>query len=136
MRSVCGGFVCLLVPQTPVLTDPPPCDAPARDPSPALPPPDRPKFRSFFPLPPPFSLFLSLSLGVFSWNFGWCLKRRSPSMCMFGLSGCRVVFIITTGNLSGEMLSLLSKGVNNNDLSSICMESFAGLQFMQICTSC
>ena len=34
---------------------------------------DRPKFRSFFPLPAPFSFFFSLSLGV-----------------TFGLSGCRV----------------------------------------------
>ena len=32
--------------------------------------------RFFFPLPPPFSLFFSPSLGVFSWKFWWCLKRR------------------------------------------------------------
>ena len=41
--------------------------------APDLPPPDRPQFRSFFPLPPPFSLFLSL--GVFSLNF---FESRDP----------------------------------------------------------
>ena len=48
---------------------------------------DRPKFRSFFPLPPHFS-FLP-SLGVFSWNFG-VFEGRDPQMCTFGLSDCRV----------------------------------------------
>ena len=45
----------------------------------AHPPPDRLKFRFFFPLPPPCSLFLSLSGGLLV-EFWWC----------FGLSGCRV----------------------------------------------
>ena len=46
-----------------------------------------PTFRAcFFHLPPQFSFFfsLSLSLGVFSWNFGGVLKRRDPQMCTFG----------------------------------------------------
>ena len=43
-------------------------------------------FELFSPLPLPiFGSFLSLSLGVFSWNFCWCLKRRSPHMCAFGV---------------------------------------------------
>ena len=42
-----------------------------------------PKFCAFFPLPPPFRSFC-VSLGVFSWNFWWCLKRRDPQMCTFG----------------------------------------------------
>ena len=43
----------------------------------------------FFLLPLPFSLFLSLS-GCLLVEFWWCLKRRSPQMCPFGLSDCRV----------------------------------------------
>ena len=43
----------------------------------------------FFPFPPPFPLFLSLS-GVFSLNFGGVFEDRDPQMCTFGLSGCRV----------------------------------------------
>ena len=35
------------------------------------PPPDRPKFRSFFPSPPQFSLFC-LSCSSFPLNFWWC----------------------------------------------------------------
>ena len=46
-----------------------------------------PKFRSFFfRLPPPFSLFLSLSGGLLV-EFWWRLKRRDPQMCTFGLPG-------------------------------------------------
>ena len=37
------------------------------------PPPDRPTFRSFLPLPPPFSFFL-LSLGGLLVEFWWCVK--------------------------------------------------------------
>ena len=45
----------------------------------------------FFPLSPPFSLVLSsLSWGGLLVEFWWCLKRRDPQMCTFGLSGCRV----------------------------------------------
>ena len=40
-------------------------------------------------LPPPFRSF-SLSLGVFSLNFGCFFEGRDPKMCTFGLSGCRV----------------------------------------------
>ena len=43
--------------------------------------------RFFFPLPPQFSFF---SLCGPSVEFWWCLKRRCPEMCTFGLSGCRV----------------------------------------------
>ena len=57
----------------------PPADPPALD----HPTPDRPKFRSFFPLPPPVSLFLSLSLWVSSRGV---FESRSPQMCTFGLS--------------------------------------------------
>ena len=39
----------------------------------------RRQFRSF-----------SLSLGVFSWNFGGVFECRDPQMCTFGFSGCRV----------------------------------------------
>ena len=45
-----------------------------------------PKFRAFFPLPPLFSLFF-LSLGVLLVEFWWCLKRRDPQMCTFGVLG-------------------------------------------------
>ena len=49
----------------------------------------RPKIsRLFFPLPLPFSLFFSLSLseGLLV-EFWWCLKRRDPHMCPFGVLG-------------------------------------------------
>ena len=43
----------------------------------------RPKIsRFFFPSRHRFVLIVSL-LGVFSWNFGGVLKRRSPQMCTF-----------------------------------------------------
>ena len=42
--------------------------------------------RFFFPFPPPFRSHC-VSLGVFSWNFGGVLKRRSPQMCTFGVLG-------------------------------------------------
>ena len=41
-------------------------------------------FALFFLFPPEISLFV-LSLGVFSCNFWWSLKRRSPPMCAFGV---------------------------------------------------
>ena len=49
-----------------------------------------PKISRFF-FPPPATIFflLSLSCGPFV-EFWWCLKRRGPEMCTFGLSGCRV----------------------------------------------
>ena len=44
-----------------------------------------PKISRFFsPLPPPLSFFLSLSLGLLV-EFWWCLKRRGPQMCTFGV---------------------------------------------------
>ena len=46
----------------------------------------RPKISHFFPLPPPFSFFSSLSGDPFV-EFWWCLKRRSPQMCTFGVLG-------------------------------------------------
>ena len=45
-----------------------------------------PKFRVFFPSPATISLFLCLS-GCLLVEFWWCLKRRSPSMCPFGVLG-------------------------------------------------
>ena len=64
------------LPRTPPFPRPPPPDTPPRDPlsgTPAqdLPPPDRPKFRSFFPSPAPmFALYLSGGLLVeFWWSF-------------------------------------------------------------------
>ena len=43
---------------------------------------DRPKFRTFFPRPLPFSLFFSLSLGVcLLVEFWWFLKRRGTLKC-------------------------------------------------------
>ena len=46
----------------------------------------------FFSLSPApiFALFVSLSLGVLSLNFGGVFEGRDPQMCTFGLSGCRV----------------------------------------------
>ena len=38
---------------------------------------------------PQFSFFLP-SLGSLLVVFWWCLKRKDPQMCTFGLSGCRV----------------------------------------------
>ena len=64
----CGWVVCVVVPEPPPL--------------------DRPKFRSFFPSPATVSFLFSL-FGCLLVEFWWCLKRRSPSMCTFGLSGCR-----------------------------------------------
>ena len=51
-----------------------------RSPPQDRPPPDRPKFRSFFPLPPSLSCFFSLSLGVFSWNLppGFARTQTPP----------------------------------------------------------
>ena len=48
--------------------------------------------------PPKISLFFPSSRHKFSFSlswgplveFCWCLKRRGPEMCTFGLSGCRV----------------------------------------------
>ena len=58
-----------------------------------LPSPDRPHFRSFFPLPPQFSFFSSL-FGVFFSpifyfsQFWWCfLKRQDPQMHTIGVLG-------------------------------------------------
>ena len=52
--------------------DPPPPDPPPPDPS-AGPP----NISRFFRLPPPISLFLSLTVCLHV-EFGWCLKHRSP----------------------------------------------------------
>ena len=42
--------------------------------------------RAFFPFPPQFSFFLP-SLGGLLVEFWWCLKRRGPLMCTFGVLG-------------------------------------------------
>ena len=48
-------------------------------------PPDSSKFRAFFfPLSPSFSIFFSLCRGLLV-EFWWCLKRRDPLMCTFGV---------------------------------------------------
>ena len=46
-------------------------------------------FALFLPFPATVPLFLCLS-GCVLVEFWWCLRRRNPKMCMFGLSGCRV----------------------------------------------
>ena len=57
-------------------------------PTPDPPPPDRPKFRSFFFLSRPIFVIFH-SLWVFSLNFGCFFEGCDPQMCTFGLSGCR-----------------------------------------------
>ena len=42
--------------------------------------------RFFFPFPPPFWSFC-VSLGVLLVEFWWCLKRRGPEKCTFGVLG-------------------------------------------------
>ena len=80
---VCVCCVCLLCVSAvcvgPRLRDPP-TPRPSAEPSlrRTAPPPDRPKFRFFFLLPPPFSFFLSLS---------GCLL-----VSFFPLSGCLLVY--------------------------------------------
>ena len=54
-------------------------------PSPDRLPPDRPKFRFFFRLPPHFLSFSLLE--VLSLNFWGCLKRRGLEMCTLGVLG-------------------------------------------------
>ena len=63
-----------------------PSDPSSRDsPSPQTPLRGPPKISLFFfPLPPQFS-FISPSLLVFFVEFWWCLKRRDPQMCTFGV---------------------------------------------------
>ena len=46
-------------------------------------------FALFLPFPATVSLFLCLS-GCLLVEFWWCFEGRNPSMCTFGLSGCRV----------------------------------------------
>ena len=66
------------------------CDRPsAGPPRRTAPPPDRPKFRAFFPPRHNFHSFFSLLGGPFV-EFWWCFEGRGPEMCTFGLSGCRV----------------------------------------------
>ena len=80
------------LPRTPYLR--PPARDPCPEPSvqdaqdPRL--PDGPKFHSF-----------SLSLGVFSLDFGGVFEARDPQMCTFGLSGCRVKPLRPLGHPSG-----------------------------------
>ena len=45
-----------------------------------------PTFRAFFHSPATISLFLCLFGGLLV-EFWWCLKRRSPEMCTFGVLG-------------------------------------------------
>ena len=59
-------------------------------PAPDSPPPDRPNFRSFFSVSRHHFRSSSLSLCVFSLNFGGFGEDRDPQMCTFGLSACRV----------------------------------------------
>ena len=48
-------------------------------------------FALFFPFPA--TIFFLSSLGVLPLNFWWCLKRRGPQMCTFGVLGlsCEVL---------------------------------------------
>ena len=50
------------------------------------PPPDRPKFRAFFPSPAGNFILSSLS-GRSSRGIWWCLKRRDAQMCALGVLG-------------------------------------------------
>ena len=50
---------------------------------------DRPKFRACFTLSRR-KIRSFLPSGGLLVEFWWCLKRRDPQMCTFGLSGCRV----------------------------------------------
>ena len=59
-------------------------------PAPDLPPPDSPPPDPLRRTASNFALF-SLSGGRLV-EFWWCLKRRDPQMCTFGLPGCRVTF--------------------------------------------
>ena len=43
-------------------------------------------FALFFPLPPQLFILFSLSFGLFV-EFWWCLKRRDPQVCTFGVLG-------------------------------------------------
>ena len=72
-------------------TSPPPEPLPG-PPSAGPPSAGPPKISLFFPLPAHiFALFsLSLSLEVFSLNFGGVLKGGETQTCTFGLSACRV----------------------------------------------
>ena len=54
------------------------------------PPPDRSKFRAFFPLFRPIFELFAISLGVFSLNFGGVFESRDSQMYTFGFSSCRV----------------------------------------------
>ena len=65
----------------------PPCARPPDAGPPSAEPPKISLF--FFPLPPPFRSF-SVSLGVFSLNFGGVFEAPGPQMCTFGLLSCRV----------------------------------------------
>ena len=78
-----GGVVVGLDPLAPdpFWRTPPPPDPPPRD---------RPKFRAFFSLSRHQFRFFSLSLCVFSLNFGGFCEDRDPQLCTFGLSGCGV----------------------------------------------
>ena len=67
----------------------PPCAGPPWTPPAGPPNAGPPKMSLFFPSPAPISFFLFSSLGVFSLNFG-VFEGRSPQMCTFGLSDCRV----------------------------------------------
>ena len=73
-------------PQTTLPRTTPPRPLPARTP----PPPDRPKFRAFFPLPPPFSLFFSLSGGSSRGILVVFLKAGTLKCARLEFSGCRV----------------------------------------------
>ena len=46
-----------------------------------------PNFALFFPSPATMFALFVLSLGVLLVEFWWCLKRRGPQMCTFGVLG-------------------------------------------------
>ena len=56
-----------------------------------------PTFRAFFPSSAPFFPFFSLSGGLLV-EFWWCLKRRDPQMCTFGVLGlsCETLAALVT----------------------------------------
>ena len=70
----CCGCCWFGLPWTTFRRTPPPLD---------LPPPNRTKFRYFFPLPPPFRSFC-VSLGVSSWNFSGVFESQTLKCARMG----------------------------------------------------
>ena len=79
--------VCFDCPQDPSPRHPASETPPLDNPPPHRPSTGPPKISRFFPSPARI-FFLSSSLGGPFVVFWWCLKRRGPQMCMFGVLSC------------------------------------------------